>query len=408
MQLNSNMKQKRSIFIFIVLISSIFIFSSIKYVHAAEFKEIVNADIGHYQPPGESVQFEDVEINGTYAYVSDASLPGLRVISLADPSNPSSIAFRTVSGNNSYEIEIANDVAYLRVTDQDTDIVYFDISSPTSPINEGSLGLGDARGFDASETTLFVNNNTEIISFNFSIVNSPEELDRLDLTEFGESLTIIDNYLYVCTATNQLKIVNATNPSNLNLIGSFDLGDFYAQSYFVEGNVLYTSGYDSTRTVSPERNHRAHVKSIDISNKSNPSLLSDIFIDGINGLGIAIHDNKLFSGACAEGIVVVDITNPSSLQAIGFYDDYQDIYCGGSKHYAMYPKLYEDATLGNLLVFTSMGCGLNIISIDNLEFELSIPGFDVFLLALTTMIGIFLVYKKLRKNLDSSESITKS
>ncbi|GAH45518.1 unnamed protein product, partial [marine sediment metagenome] len=81
------------------------------------------------------------------------------------------------------------------------------------------------------------------------------------------------------------------------------------------------------------------------------------------------------------------------------------------KHYAMYPKLYEDATLGNLLVFTSMGCGLNIISIDNLEFEPSIPGipgFDVFLLVLTTTMCIFLMYKKLRKNLDSSESITKS
>ncbi|MBY8986250.1 MAG: hypothetical protein KGD65_14335, partial [Candidatus Lokiarchaeota archaeon] len=100
-------------------------------------------------------------------------------------------------------------------------------------------------------------------------------------------------------------------------------------------------------------------------------------------------------------------TNPSALQAIGFYDDYQDIYCEGDKHYAMYPKLYEDAALGNLLVFTSMGCGLNIISIDNLEFAPSIPGFDVFLLVLTITMGIFLVYKKLRKNLDSSESITK-
>jgi len=402
------MKQKRSIFIFVLLISSIFIFSSIKYAHAVEFKEIVNAHIGHYQPSGVSVMFEDLEINGTYAYVSDASLPGLRVISLADPSNPSLTASRTVTGENSYEIEIANDVAYLRVTDQDYNIVYFDISSPASPVHKGSLDLGDARGFDASETTLFVNNYTEIISFNFSIVNSPVELDRLNLTEVGESLTFIDNYVYICTATNQLKIVNATNPSNLNLISSFDLGEHYAQSYFVEGDVLYTSGLNSTRTVSPERTHRAHVKSIDISDKTNPSFLSDIFIDGINGVGIAIHDNKLFSGACAEGIVVIDITNPSSLQAIGFYDDYQDIYCGGDKHYAMYPKLYEDATLGNLLVFTSMGCGLNVISIDNLEFELSIHGFDIFLLALTTTMGIFLLYKKLRKNLDSSESITKS
>ncbi|MBA7567131.1 hypothetical protein ES708_08831 [subsurface metagenome] len=405
------MKQKRSIFIFVFLISSIFIFTSIKYAYAAEFKEIVNAHVGHYQPSGVSVMFEDVEINGTYAYVSDASLPGLRVISLADPSNPSLTASRTVTGENSYEIEIANDVAYLRVVDQDYDIVYFDISSPTSPIYKGLLDLGYARGFDASGTTFFVNNYTETISFDFSDVDSPVELDRLNLTEVVESLAFIDNYVYVCTATNQLKIVNATNPSNLNLISSFDLGEYYAQSYFVEGNVLYTSGLNSTRTVSPERTHRAHVKSIDISDKTNPSLLSDIFIDGINGVGIAIHDNKLFSGACAEGIVVIDITNSSSLQAIGFYDDYQDIYCEGDKHYAMYPKLYEDATLGNLLVFTSMGCGLNIISIDNLEFEPSIPGipgFDVFLLVLTTTMCIFLMYKKLRKNLDSSESITKS
>jgi len=405
------MKQKRSIFIFILLISSIFIFISIKYAYAAEFKEIKNAHIGHYQPPEVSVMFEDVEINGTYAYVSDASLPGLRVISLADPSNPSPIASRTVTGAISYEIEIANDVAYLRVVeDQDWNIEYIDISSPASPIYKGLLDLGYARGFDASETTLFVNNYTEIISFDFSNVDSPVELDRLNLTEFGESLTFIDNYIYICTATTgtyRLKIVNATDPSNLNLLSSFDLEDYYAQSYFVEGNVLYTSGLNSTKTTL----HRAHVKSIDISNKSNPSFLSDIFIDGINGVGIAIHDNTLFAGACAEGIVVVNITNPSSLQAIGFYDDYQDIYCGGSKHYAMYPKLYEDATLGNLLVFTSMGCGLNIISIDNLEFEhiiSGIPGFDVFLLALTITMGIFLVYKKLRKNLDSSESISKS
>ncbi len=399
------MKQKRSIFVFILLISSIFIFISIKYAYAAEFKEIKNAHIGHYQPSGVSVMFEDVEINGTYAYVSDASLPGLRVISLADPSNPSLTALRTVTGASSYEIEIANDVAYLRVVeDQDWNIEYIDISSPASPVYKGLLDLGYARGFDASETTLFVNNYTEIISFNFSNVESPVELDRLNLTEFVESLTFIEDYLYICTTTHQLKIVNATDPSNLNLISSFDLGEYYAQSYFIEENVLYTSGLISTKTIL----HRAHVKSIDISDKTNASFLSDIFIDGINGVGIAIHDNKLFAGVCAEGIVVVDITDPSSLQAIGFYDDYQDIYCGGSKHYALYPKLYEDATLGNLLVFTSMGCGLNVISIDNLEFELSIPGFDVFLLALTTMIAIFHVHKKLRKNLDSSESITKS
>ncbi|MHA1190891.1 MAG: LVIVD repeat-containing protein [Promethearchaeota archaeon] len=399
------MKQKKSIFLYALLISSLFIYVSIDNAHAAEFKQIISAHVGHYQPSGVTVMFEDVEINGTYAYVSDASLPGLRVISLANPSNPSLTAERTVTGTNSYEIEIANDVAYLRVYDQDYVIKYFDISSPLSPIYKGLLELGYAMGFDASETTLFVNNYTDIISFNFSDVDNTAELDRLDLIDVGQSLTFVDNFVYICTSTNQLKIVNATNPSNLNLISSFDLGDYYAQSYLVEGNILYTSGFDSTKTVSPERVHRAYVKSIDITNKSDLILLSDIFIDGINGVGLALHANKLFSGACAEGISVIDVTNPSSLQPIGYYDDYQDIYCGGSEHYAMYPKLYEDATFGNLLVFTSMGCGLNIISVDNLEFEFSIPGFEIYILILSAMMGLSFIYIKLRKKINSSKSI---
>src|SRR5665648_517580 len=115
------MKQKKSIFLYALLISSLFICVSIEYAYAAEFKQIINANVGHYQPSGVSVQFEDVEINGMYAYVSDASLPGLRVISLEDPSNPSLIASRTVTGTNSYKIEIANDVAYLQVNGQDWD-----------------------------------------------------------------------------------------------------------------------------------------------------------------------------------------------------------------------------------------------------------------------------------------------
>ena len=100
--------------------------------------------------------FEDVEINGTYAYVSDASLPGLRVISLANPSNPSPIASRTVTGAISYEIEIANDVAYLRVMeDQDWNIEYIDISSPASPVYKGLLDLA-TRGVLTLRKLLFL------------------------------------------------------------------------------------------------------------------------------------------------------------------------------------------------------------------------------------------------------------
>lgn len=385
--------------------SLLFIYASINYAHAEE-RQIINANVGHYPSSTLSVTFEDVEIHGDYAFVSDYNLPGLRVISLADPSNPSLTASEAVTVAGSYEIEIANNIAYLRVMeDQDWDIEYIDISSPSAPVYKGLLDLNHSRGFDAFETTLFVLNDTEIISFNFTAIDTPVELDRLDLSGLGQFLTYIDNYTYMCTSDNDLIIVNATNPSDLSLVSSINLGNYFAHSFLIDGNTLYASGLDNSKTTNPENTHRAYVIAIDISNKSDPTPFSEIFVDGISGVGLALLNNALFVGACAEGIKVVDISTPTLLRSFGYYDDYQDIYCDGGADYALYPKLYVDGTYGNLLVFVSMGCGLNIIRADGFEFEFSIPGYEIYFLILSAMMGLSFIYLRLRKRLKSSHSI---
>ena len=235
---------------------------------------------------------------------------------------------------------------------------------------------------------MFVNNGTELLSYNFTDLNNPLEIDKLELGESGQSLTFIDSLIFTCTSGNNLKIINASDPEHLTIISSTNLEDFYAESFLLEGDILYASGLDSTKTDLPERVHRGHIVSIDLSNKSNPIPLSDLFIDGINGVGMALVDTKLFVGACAEGIKVIDVANPSSLKSFGYYDDYQDIYCNGSTSYALYPKLYEDVGLGNLIVFVSSGCGLNIISADGLEFESTgtIPGYDSLVLGISVIL----------------------
>ena len=392
------MNQKRSLISHTFLIMLCLFCLSINNVHAEE-REIINANLCHYSPTSSSV-FQDIEINSTYAFVSDANLPGLRVISLANPVNPSLSASTSVSIATTYEIEIANDLAYLRVMeDQDYDIEYIDISTPSAPVYKGLLNLNHARGFDASENTLFVNNYTELISYDFTDANNPVELDRLNLTNAGQSLTIIGDYIYTCTSNNILNIINATDPSTLSLVSSTSLGDFYADSYLIDNDTLYVSGLDSTKTVLPERTHRAYVISIDISNKSDPTFLSDIFIDGINGVGMALLEKKLFVGACAEGLKVVDVSDSSFLKSFGYYDEYQDLYCDG-EYYSMYPKLFEDSTLGNLLAFVSSSCGLIIISVDGFEFKSTIPGYDLYLVISVMIAGFYIIYRKLRKKMN--------
>ncbi|MFX0012620.1 MAG: LVIVD repeat-containing protein, partial [Candidatus Hermodarchaeota archaeon] len=393
------MKQKKSIIIYTFIISSILVFMSIDIVSASTFKEVINANVGHYPSTNLNINFQDVEISGNYVYISDSDLAGLRVLSLSDPTNPTLSASENLSKSLSYEIELGNDIAYIRSAEnQDYDIEYFDISTPTSPVYKGLLELNQARGFDALGPTLFVCNGTDVISYNFTDINNPVELDRFNIGDYGQSLAIFNNYLYICTTGNILNIINATDPSSLSSVSSLDLGDFYAESYLVDGDILFISGLDSTENQQPDIVHRAHIKSIDISNKSEPSQLSDIFVDGINAVGLTLHNNKLFTGACAEGIKIVDITDPTTLNAYAYYDEYQEIYCGG-KDYALYPKLYVDGTLGNLLLFVSKNCGFNIISIDNLEFEISIPGYDIFFLFLSTISSIYLGYRKFRKDL---------
>lgn len=394
------MKQKGTIVLYTVLLTMGMLYFTITNVQASE-RQIINANIGHYPPSGTTVTFQDVEIGSNYAYISDTNLPGLRVVLLTNPSNPTLIASTNVTSTSCYEIEIANGVAYLRVMEnQDYDIEYINISNPFAPVYGGLLDLNMARGFDAAGEFLFVNNGTEVLSYNFTNLSNPLELDRLDLGESGQSLTFIDSLIFVCTSGNNLKILNASDPENLVIISSTNLGDFYAESFLLKDDVLYASGLDSTKTDLPERVHRGYVISIDLSNKSNPTPLSDLFIDGINGVGMAIVDTKLFVGACAEGIKVIDITNSSLLKSIGYYDDYQDIYCNGSASYALYPKLFDDVGLGNLIVFVSSGCGLNVISADGLKFESNgtIPGYEPLILVAIVFIFSSLIYRKLKNN----------
>lgn len=396
------MEQNHKRITLVLLVLSLFAYASIGHATTTVFTQIINAQVGHYPPSSESVTYQDVEINGAYAYVSDASLPGLRVISLVDPSNPSLTASSAVTVATSYEIEIANNIAFLRVMEnQDYDIEYIDITTPSTPVYKNLLDLNHARGFDAVGYVLYVNNGTEVITFNITDVDDIKELYRLDLTDYGQSLAFIDDTIYVCTSSNQLKLINATDPSDLILISTLNLNDFYVDSYLINGDILYASGFDGTKTVLPERAHRGYVIAIDISNQSDPTPFTELFIDGINGVGLALHDNKLFVGACAEGIEVIDISNPSVLEATGYYDDYQDLYCGG-EHYALYPKHYVDATLGDLIVFVSSSCGLNIIKADGFEFEFSIPGFEVYTLTFSTILGLSFIFVKLRRRLKSS------
>ncbi|MEX2683848.1 MAG: hypothetical protein Q6373_019915 [Candidatus Sigynarchaeota archaeon] len=55
------------------------------------------------------------------------------------------------------------------------------------------------------------------------------------------------------------------------------------------------------------------VKAFDTSNKTALALLGEINARWIKNEVLLLSGNSLFTGACAKGLVVIDVSNPSSL-----------------------------------------------------------------------------------------------
>lgn len=73
---------------------------------------------------------------------------------------------------------------------------------------------------------------------------------------------------------------------------------------------------------------------IDISDKTNPTLVSKYIPRDGNIHDIAIQDNYAYLTAYEDGVHVVDISDPTNPYAVGYFDDY------GSKYYSI--KIDED------------------------------------------------------------------
>ncbi len=328
-----------------------------------------------------TVAFEDVQIINKTAYISDAQLPGLRVVSLVDPANPSQIGSATTS-DTVYELVVRNDIAFTRVGPHH--IECFNVSTPSSPVATGDFDIYNVTSdFDVEGTELCLGNGSDLVLLDITNINAPVERDRIALGGTS-SVDIEGDFVYVgvtvSATVHYLKVINATVPTNIVEIASLSLGSYYIGSMLLSGNTLYTSGRDMALA----QPTGGTVKTFDVSNKTAPAKIGEINAGGINNVGLLLSGSSLFTGACAKGLVVIDASNPSSLQPVGFYNNYQDA-CGGA-HYAMYPQSLVDATLGKLVVFVSMGCGLNIVAFNS--FDLPIPIETIIIIIIVTGGGI--------------------
>ncbi|MBN1755580.1 hypothetical protein JW877_05120 [bacterium] len=180
--------------------------------------------VGNYGPAHHAF---GVKVSGNYAYMTDAGGEGLVVLDISNPHNPVKVG-SCIAGEYVHPIFLDGNYVYLGdLSDRAVRVV--DISDPESPEQVGYIALpggvfgiyGDGEylyAIDWDET--YTNGGLHILTYGDG--GNPSEIGSYTPVSFGgQDIVVRNNYAYVASS-NGLRILDISNPDNIQEIGFLD------------------------------------------------------------------------------------------------------------------------------------------------------------------------------------------
>jgi len=175
-----------------------------------------------------------------------------------------------------------------------------------SAINSNGTGIGGSTArFTIAQNHLYI--ATEDALYVYSLEKPDQPIFQSQQNLFGvETIFSLDDYLYLGTQTGVLifDITNPSNPSQISIYRHITSCD----PVIVQGDFAYSTLRNSSDQC------RRGINSLDIiniANKSNPTQVARVNLDGPIGLGI--YDHHLY--VCDNGYIKhFDVSNPSQPQ----------------------------------------------------------------------------------------------
>lgn len=169
-----------------------------------------------------------VEVSGNYAYVgTDDFNDGLAVVNISNPSNLVLVRNLDLDGIVQ-DLVIDAGYLYAAVDDRNKGLTVVDLADADDPIIVSTRHLYNDEGLaiDVNGNFAYVtNDDAEVVTFNISNPNSPSRLAREDLNNDGLAITYKDSYLYIAIddASEGLEVVNVSDPSNPISVDTYDV-----------------------------------------------------------------------------------------------------------------------------------------------------------------------------------------
>ncbi len=298
------------------------------------------SELGHYRTPGWA---QAVAVSGNYAYVADKTR-GVRVIDVSDPYTPAEAGSYQTLGEPQ-GVTVYRNYAY--VADGTSGLRIVDVLTPEHPTVEGGYETGNARNVALAGGYVYVVNDPctdkclQIV--NASSPDAPFEVGWYN-TGWSNDVAVSGDYAYVA-GVNGLSIVDVSNPAAPGPAGNYDPGTCY--SVALAGSYAYVTSSSGLRIVSLSNPSSPS----EVASWNSPAAAMDVTLGGslayvaAGGLyivrpelsgpyqvgsyapgagedyqSVAIDGFYAYVADWDGGLRVIDVTDPSDPDEVGFYD----------------------------------------------------------------------------------------
>ena len=174
---------------------------------------------------------QDVKVQGNIAYVA-VGANGLDIVDVSDPMEPVLLANIGTAGN---AVDLAVQNGFVFVAAQAGGVQILDVSDSSSPLAVASVtASGPIIGVDVFADTMVMASAQTLFIFDISDIHSPIQLGSLNIGNIRAVVTD-GEYAYLAAYTGGYKVVNIINPMDPVLAGS--------QANFYPSDVELTNGF---------------------------------------------------------------------------------------------------------------------------------------------------------------------
>jgi len=288
---------------------------------------------------------------GTYVYVS-IEHSRLVIVDAMDPANP--VEVELLWGTREFTVE--GDRAYAIGGAWQDGFTIKDLSNPANPETVGGLGL---FGYSTSAHSITIYGSTAYVAceghgsmaINVNDPINPVEISHYQTGSGLSNIAVINDLVYLADGYYGLRIIDASNPSDLVEIGNynpngrlvFDVSVIGSYAYLTTIEVVYSDGMPIFLDI------------INISDPGNPILTGSYSTGGYGG-NLKMYGDYAIVTIGEFGFRIVDISDPADPIQVGAYGGvYEGEYFGA--------WVYGISVKDHYVYTTSEESGLRIIDI---------------------------------------------